>query len=144
MPRPLHPQGCAATPAGVVEWCSPRTECDPFGRLGVHQPEKPEATMLGLIVSIIIIGLIAGVIARLVVPASRTCRILMTIVLGIVGSFIGGFLGFLIFHHDADGRLLPARRHHRLHHRRDHRAAALDPLQATAARSAADPGAATG
>lgn len=56
--------------------------------------------MLGLIVSLIIIGLIAGAIARLVVPGKQHIGILGTIVLGIVGSFVGGFLGHLIFGHD--------------------------------------------
>ncbi|MGS0684017.1 GlsB/YeaQ/YmgE family stress response membrane protein [Nakamurella sp. GG22] len=65
--------------------------------------------MLGLIVSIIVIGLIAGALARLVVPGRQDMSILATIVLGIVGSFIGGFLGYLIFHKDAqDGFLQPA------------------------------------
>jgi len=65
--------------------------------------------MVGLIVSIIVIGLIAGVLARLVVPGRQDLSILMTIVLGIVGSFVGGFLGYLIFHKDAqDGFLQPA------------------------------------
>ena len=57
--------------------------------------------MLGLIVSIIVIGLIAGALARLVVPGRQDMSILMTIVLGIIGSFVGGFLGYLIFHKDA-------------------------------------------
>lgn len=57
--------------------------------------------MLGLIVSIIVIGLIAGALARLVVPGRQDISILMTIVLGIVGSFVGGFLGYLLFHKDA-------------------------------------------
>ena len=65
--------------------------------------------MLGLIISIIIIGLIAGALARLVVPGRQDISILMTIVLGIVGSFVGGFLGYLLFHKDAqDGFLQPA------------------------------------
>lgn len=65
--------------------------------------------MLGLIVSIIIIGLIAGALARLLVPGKQNMSILMTIVIGIVGSFVGGFLGYLIFHKDAgDGFLQPA------------------------------------
>ena len=65
--------------------------------------------MLGLIVSIIVIGLIAGALARLVVPGRQDMSILMTIVLGIVGSFVGGFLGYLLFHKDAqDGFLQPA------------------------------------
>ncbi|CAN5242586.1 GlsB/YeaQ/YmgE family stress response membrane protein [soil metagenome] len=59
--------------------------------------------MLGLIVSIIVIGLIAGFIARAVVPGRQHLSIGMTILLGIIGSFVGGFLGFLIFHSDPNG-----------------------------------------
>ena len=58
--------------------------------------------MLGLIVSIILIGLIAGALARLVVPGRQNISVPMTILLGIVGSFLGGFLGYLIFHKDAE------------------------------------------
>jgi uncharacterized membrane protein YeaQ/YmgE (transglycosylase-associated protein family) len=58
--------------------------------------------MLGLIVSLIIIGLIAGAIARLLVPGRQDISIAATILLGIVGSFIGGFLGYLLFHKDGD------------------------------------------
>jgi uncharacterized membrane protein YeaQ/YmgE (transglycosylase-associated protein family) len=57
--------------------------------------------MVGLIISIIVVGLIAGALARLIVPGRQNLSIGMTIVLGIVGSFIGGFLGYLLFHHDA-------------------------------------------
>lgn len=57
--------------------------------------------MLGLIISLLIIGLIAGALARLVVPGKQDLSIVMTIVLGIIGSFVGGFLGYLIFHKDA-------------------------------------------
>lgn len=65
--------------------------------------------MLGLIVSLVIIGLIAGAVARLLIPGRQDVGILMTIVLGIVGSFVGGFLGYLIFHKDSqDGFLQPA------------------------------------
>ena len=65
--------------------------------------------MLGLIVSLVIIGLIAGAIARLVIPGKQDLSILGTIVLGIIGSFLGGFLGYLIFHKDAgSGFLQPA------------------------------------
>ena len=56
--------------------------------------------MLGLIVSIVIVGLIAGALARLLIPGKQDLSIVMTIVLGIVGSFVGGFLGYLIFHKD--------------------------------------------
>ncbi len=62
--------------------------------------------MLGLIVTIVVVGLIAGALARLVVPGRQDISILMTIVLGIVGSFVGGFLGYLIFHKDAQNGFL--------------------------------------
>ena len=83
--------------------------------------------MLGLIVSIIVIGLIAGALARLVVPGRQDMSILMTIVLGIVGSFVGGFLGYLHLPQGRAGRLPAAGRDHRRLHRRGHRAADLDP-----------------
>ena len=65
--------------------------------------------MVGLIISLIVIGLIAGALARLVVPGRQNISIPMTILLGIVGSFVGGFLGFLIFQRDPmDGFFQPA------------------------------------
>ncbi len=65
--------------------------------------------MLGLVVTILIVGLIAGALARLLVPGRQDISIPMTILLGIVGSFVGGFLGYLIFHKDAaDGFLQPS------------------------------------
>lgn len=65
--------------------------------------------MLGLIVSLIVIGLIAGAVARLLMPGRQNIGILMTIVIGIVGSFVGGFLGYVIFHKDgADGFFQPS------------------------------------
>jgi len=65
--------------------------------------------MLGLILTILIVGLIAGALARLLVPGKQDMSILATIVLGIVGSLVGGFLGYLLFHKDAsDGFLQPA------------------------------------
>ena len=65
--------------------------------------------MLGLIISIIIIGLIAGALARLLVPGRQDISILATMVIGIVGSFLGGFLGYLLFHKDSqDGLLQPS------------------------------------
>ncbi len=65
--------------------------------------------MLGLIISLLIIGLIAGAIARLVVPGKQDLSILGTIVLGIVGSFVGGFLGYLLFRSDRqDGFFQPS------------------------------------
>ena len=85
--------------------------------------------MLGFIITLIIV-VIAGFIARLSFPASDPMSVVATIVLGIVGSFVGGFLGYLLFHKDARGCLQPSG-HHRLDHRRHHRAADL-PARATA------------
>jgi uncharacterized membrane protein YeaQ/YmgE (transglycosylase-associated protein family) len=62
--------------------------------------------MLGLIISLLIVGLIAGALARLIVPGRQDLSILATIVLGIVGSFVGGLLGYLIFHKDAGSGFL--------------------------------------
>ncbi|MET0700478.1 MAG: GlsB/YeaQ/YmgE family stress response membrane protein [Mycobacterium sp.] len=57
--------------------------------------------MIGLILSILVIGLIAGALARLLVPGKQNLSVPMTIVLGVVGSFVGGFLGYLLFHKDS-------------------------------------------
>ena len=57
--------------------------------------------MLGLIISILFVGLIAGAVARLVVPGRQQLSIPMTILLGVIGSFVGGFIGYLIFNQDA-------------------------------------------
>lgn len=57
--------------------------------------------MLGLVITIIIVGLIAGALARLLVPGRQDISIPMTVLLGIVGSFVGGFLGYVLFHKDA-------------------------------------------
>lgn len=59
--------------------------------------------MIGLIISIIVVGLIAGAVARLVVPGRQNLSIPMTILLGIVGSFVGGFLGYLLFGNSSGG-----------------------------------------
>ncbi len=65
--------------------------------------------MLGLIISLIVIGLIAGALARLIVPGRQHMSIPMTIAVGMVGSFVGGFLGYLLFGKDsADGFLQPS------------------------------------
>lgn len=65
--------------------------------------------MLGLILSIIVVGLIAGALARLLVPGRQGLSIPATILLGIVGSFVGGFLGYLLFGNDSgSGFLQPA------------------------------------
>jgi uncharacterized membrane protein YeaQ/YmgE (transglycosylase-associated protein family) len=58
--------------------------------------------VLGLIISLIVVGLIAGALARLLVPGRDKIGIPGTILLGIVGSFVGGFLGYVLFHKDGD------------------------------------------
>ena len=57
--------------------------------------------MVGLILSLVIIGLVSGALARLAVPGKQDLSVGGTIVLGIVGSFVGGFLGYLLFHHNS-------------------------------------------
>lgn len=65
--------------------------------------------MIGLVISLLIIGLIAGAIARLLVPGKQHLSIPATILIGLIGSFVGGFLGYAIFHHDkSQGALQPA------------------------------------
>ncbi|MGZ5371712.1 GlsB/YeaQ/YmgE family stress response membrane protein [Aeromicrobium sp.] len=65
--------------------------------------------MIGLIVSLIVVGLIAGAVARLLSPGKQNISIPMTILVGIIGSFVGGFLGFLLFQREVqDGLLQPA------------------------------------
>ena len=65
--------------------------------------------MLGLIISLIVIGLVSGALARLAVPGKQDLSVGGTIVLGIVGSFVGGFLGYLLFHHNSqNGFIQPA------------------------------------
>jgi uncharacterized membrane protein YeaQ/YmgE (transglycosylase-associated protein family) len=65
--------------------------------------------MIGLIVSLVVIGVIAGALARLLVPGRQDMSVPMTILIGIIGSFVGGFLGYLIFHRDGrDGFFQPS------------------------------------
>jgi uncharacterized membrane protein YeaQ/YmgE (transglycosylase-associated protein family) len=65
--------------------------------------------MIGLIVSLIVIGLIAGALARLLVPGRQDMSVPMTILIGIIGSLVGGFLGYLIFDRDSqDGFFQPS------------------------------------
>lgn len=53
--------------------------------------------MLGLLLSLLVIGIIAGFLARLIVPGRDPMSFWETVALGVVGSFIGGFLGSLLF-----------------------------------------------
>ena len=61
--------------------------------------------MLGLILTILVVGAIAGFVARLLVPGRQDLSVVATIVLGIVGSLVGGLLGYLLFGKDADDGL---------------------------------------
>src|ERR671911_958671 len=66
-------------------------------------------TVLGFIITMLIIGIVAGYLARLLVPGRDPMSFVQTVVLGVVGSFIGGFLGYLIFNEDFDeGAFQPA------------------------------------
>jgi uncharacterized membrane protein YeaQ/YmgE (transglycosylase-associated protein family) len=68
-----------------------------------------EDTMLGFIITMLIVGLFAGFLARALVPGRDPMGIGATIVLGLVGSFVGGFLGYVLFHKDSSqGALQPS------------------------------------
>ncbi|MCW2494830.1 GlsB/YeaQ/YmgE family stress response membrane protein [Jatrophihabitans sp.] len=65
--------------------------------------------IIGLLITLAIVGLIAGALARLLVPGHDALGIGGTMGLGIVGSFVGGFLGYLLFGHDSgDGFIQPS------------------------------------
>ncbi|MDQ2739001.1 MAG: GlsB/YeaQ/YmgE family stress response membrane protein [Actinomycetota bacterium] len=64
--------------------------------------------MIGLIISLLVIGLIAGALARLIVPGKQHISIPMTILLGVIGSFVGGFLGYLIHKDSQNGFFQPS------------------------------------
>ena len=65
--------------------------------------------MVGLIITLLIVGLFAGAVARLVLPGRDPIGILGTILVGVIGSFVGGFLGYVLFNHDVNqGALQPS------------------------------------
>ena len=53
--------------------------------------------MLGLLVTLLIIGIIAGYMARLLVMGPDPIGFVRTVALGVAGSLIGGIAGSLIF-----------------------------------------------
>ena len=53
-----------------------------------------ELSMLGVILSWVLCGLVIGVIARILVPGRHPMGILGTTLLGVVGAFVGGFLAW--------------------------------------------------
>lgn len=58
--------------------------------------------MLGLLLTLLLLGIVAGFLARLLVPGKDSMGFFATVLLGIVGSFIGGFLSALIFDGDLE------------------------------------------
>ena len=65
--------------------------------------------MVGLIITLLIVGLVAGALARLLVPGHDPIGVGGTVVVGIIGSFVGGFLGYALFHKDVNqGALQPS------------------------------------
>ncbi|WP_375477756.1 GlsB/YeaQ/YmgE family stress response membrane protein [uncultured Jatrophihabitans sp.] len=65
--------------------------------------------IIGLIITLAVVGLLAGALARLLVPGRDPMGIGATMLLGIVGSFVGGFLAYVLFHKDkSDGFFQPS------------------------------------
>lgn len=65
--------------------------------------------MIGLIITLLIIGVIAGFLARFLVPGPDPMSVPVTIVVGISGSFVSGFIGCPLFGKDFDeGALQPS------------------------------------
>ena len=53
--------------------------------------------MLGLLLSLLVIGIIAGYVARLLVMGPDPIGFWRTVLLGVTGSLIGGIVGSLLF-----------------------------------------------
>ncbi len=56
-----------------------------------------DASLLGFLLVLFIVGLITGALARLIVPGPTPMGCLGTALAGIAGSFIAGFVGRLLF-----------------------------------------------
>ena len=54
-------------------------------------------SLLALIISIILSGLLIGALGRLAVPGPNPMSIGMTILVGLGGSFLGGIVGAILF-----------------------------------------------
>lgn len=59
--------------------------------------------MLGTIIGAIVSGLVIGALARLVMPGKQNISILMTIVLGILGSVIGSWVTYQFGYSNSNG-----------------------------------------
>ena len=55
--------------------------------------------MIGLLVSLLVIGFVIGAIARFLLPGRDAMGCLPTALLGIAGSLVGGFLADILFGH---------------------------------------------
>ena len=53
--------------------------------------------MIGLLISLAVVGLVVGALARLALPGRDPMSIPMTIGLGLAGSFIAGLIGRAVF-----------------------------------------------
>ncbi len=53
--------------------------------------------MLGVLVTMLLIGALVGFIARVFVPGEDAMSLQQTIIFGIVGSIVGGLLSYLVF-----------------------------------------------
>ena len=52
--------------------------------------------MLGLGVTVAVVGFVAGAVAPLLVPGRRHMPVVVTIVLGLLGAMVGGGLGYAV------------------------------------------------
>jgi hypothetical protein len=66
-------------------------------RVRLGRARHGRSLMLGLIISVLLVGLIAGAIARLLIPGPQEIGILAPIIVGVIGSR----LGYPIFHKDS-------------------------------------------
>jgi uncharacterized membrane protein YeaQ/YmgE (transglycosylase-associated protein family) len=62
-------------------------------------PDERETTMLWVIFSWLVFGLVIGLVARAIFPGTQNMGISSTIGLGVLGSFVGGFVANLLFGH---------------------------------------------
>jgi uncharacterized membrane protein YeaQ/YmgE (transglycosylase-associated protein family) len=129
MPRTEVPRGVLHPSLG---WLCRGQRHSPSASDEQRAPEPPCAQpkgtiMLGLIITIIVVGLIAGALARLLVPGRQDLSIPMTILLGIIGSFDGGFLGYVLVPQGRRTGIPAAVRADRIGRRRRPPTADLDP-----------------
>ena len=64
-------------------------------------------SLLALILSLLVTGLIVGALARLALPGRDPMSIFQTILIGIAGAFAGGLLADLLLSRDQRGWSIP-------------------------------------